>query len=160
MKKFHCLTSNVTCLVVCLQKSREDYAFFSLSFCSSSGCNNHFNGIFWLVPSGKDLRMLIGKTPSPSSRSAISIGERVGSLISNSTGAPIDTCSALAPTTLALSKRVSFGGPISIVSGSLVLTCSLFATLVAALRGTRPFFRFCGRYYVINLQYHSCCFCS
>ncbi len=68
--------------------------------------------MFWLVPSGNALRILIGKTPSSNSKSAISIGDIEASTLSSNTGAPIETCNALAPTTRARSKRVSFGGPI------------------------------------------------
>lgn len=110
-------------------------------FRSYSGKSSHLSGMFWLVPSGSARLMLIGRTPSSSSIRAMSIGERVGSLMSNSTGAPIETWSALAPTTRARSKRVSFGGPISIFSGSLVLTCSLFATFSGIFRCSRSLFR-------------------
>lgn len=112
-------------------------SFLALSFLSSSGWRSHFRGMFWLVPSGRARRILIGRTPSSSSRSAMSIGDSAGSLISSRTGAPMETWSALAPTTLALSKRVSFGGPISMLSGSLELTCSLFATFFLFLWRTR-----------------------
>src|SRR5260370_1218921 len=62
-----------------------------LSFLSSSGWRSHLRGMFWLVPSGSARRMLMGKTPSSSSINAMSIGDRVGSFRSNSTGAPIET---------------------------------------------------------------------
>src|SRR5215468_7738836 len=95
--------------------------------------------MFWLVPSGNDLLMLIGSAPSSSSKSAMSIGDIDASVESNNTGAPMDTWRALAPTTLAFSKRVSLGGPIAIVSCSLELTASLFATLFLILRGSLVF---------------------
>lgn len=59
--------------------------------------------------------MVIGNTPAASSLSAMSIGPVKLCLESMSMGAPIDICRALAPTTLAFSKRVIFGGPIVIL---------------------------------------------
>src|SRR5881396_523907 len=112
--------------------------------------------MFWLVPSGSARLMLMGKTPSSSSMRAMSIGESLGSLISNSTGAPIETWSARAPTTLARSKRVSFGGPISIFSGSLVLTASLFATFLLTFRRSAVL-ALCRCDHVVDLQDHPGC---
>ena len=63
------------------------------------------------MPSGKVLLMVIGKMPAPSSFNAMSIGLGKPSEISVSMGAPIDIWRALAPTTLAFSKRVILGGP-------------------------------------------------
>ena len=112
-------------------------SFFDLGFFSSStGWRSHFKGMFWLVPSGNDRRMLIGRTPSSSSSRATSIGDSSPCFKSSRTGAPIDIWRALAPTTLAFSKRVSFGGPISMLSGSLVIAASLVVTLVLSLRAT------------------------
>src|SRR5436309_11997655 len=116
--------------------------------------------MFWLVPSGNDLLMLIGNTPSSSSKSAISIGDIDASVASSRIGAPIDTCRALAPTTLAFSKRVSLGGPIAMVSCSLELTASLFATLVLILRGSFVVLCLSRSYYVVDLQNHPSCFSS
>ena len=55
--------------------------------------------------------MVIGSMPAPSSFNAISIGLVNPSDTSTSIGAPIEICRALAPTTLAFSKRVILGGP-------------------------------------------------
>ena len=110
-------------------------SFFDLGFFpSSAGWRSHFKGMFWLVPSGKDRRILIGRTPSSNSSRATSIGDSNPCFKSRRTGAPIDIWRALAPTTLAFSKRVSFGGPISMLSGSLVIATSLVVTLVFSLR--------------------------
>src|SRR5712692_7380061 len=113
--------------------------------------------MFWLVPSGNARRMLIGRTPSSSSSRATSIGDSSSCFRSKRTGAPIDIWRARAPTTLAFSKRVSFGGPISMLSGSLVIAASLVVTLVLSLRATLTArARLCGGDYVIDLQDHSC----
>ena len=56
--------------------------------------------------------MVIGRVPVPSSFRAICIGLERPSVISTSIGAPMDICRARAPTILAFSNRVSFGGPI------------------------------------------------
>src|SRR5205807_10115244 len=111
-----------------------------------------FHGIFWLVPSGKDRRMLIGRTPSSSSIKATSIGDSRSCLRSSSTGAPMDIWRALAPTTLAFSKRVSFGGPISMLSGSLEIATSLVVTLVLSFRTARTAgTRLCRSDHVVDL---------
>ncbi len=60
--------------------------------------------------------MVMGRTPSSSSLRAISMGSDTSSGSSVSTGAPMDIWSALAPTILALSNLVGFGGPIRISS--------------------------------------------
>src|SRR6266702_2841034 len=102
--------------------------------------------------------MLIGRTPSSSSSRATSIGESRSCFRSRRTGAPIDIWRALAPTTLAFSKRVSFGGPISMLSGSLVIAASLVVTLVLSLRAawaTSAGFRSSDN--VVDLQYHARC---
>jgi len=62
--------------------------------------------------------MVIGKMSAASSLSAMSIGPVKPCLESINMGAPIDIWSALAPTILAFSKRVIFGGPI------VILLCS------------------------------------
>src|SRR5437867_9471229 len=113
--------------------------------------------MFWLVPSGSERRMLIGRTPSSSSSRATSIGDSRSCLRSRRTGAPIDIWRARAPTTLAFSKRVSFGGPISMLSGSLVIAASLVVTLVISLRSTLTTGAgLRSGDHVIDLQYHSC----
>src|SRR5260370_22216173 len=98
--------------------------------------------------------MLIGNTPSSSSRSAMSIGDIDASVESSRIGAPIDTCRALAPTTLAFSKRVSLGGPMAMVSCSLELTASLFATLVLILRRAFLVPALSRSYHAVYLQKH------
>jgi hypothetical protein len=60
--------------------------------------------------------MVIGKIPTPSSFKAISMGLEIPSEMSISIGAPMEICRALAPTILAFSKRVTFGGPITTFS--------------------------------------------
>ena len=70
------------------------------------------------MPSGSVLLMVIGSMPAPSSFNAISIGPVGPSDTSISIGAPIEICSALAPTILAFSKRVILGGP------TVILCCS------------------------------------
>src|SRR2546427_2030716 len=102
--------------------------------------------------------MLIGRTPSSSSIKATSIGDSRSCLRSRSTGAPMDIWRALAPTTLAFSKRVSFGGPISMLSDSLEIATSLVVTLVLSFRtaltaGTR----LCCSDHIVDLQYHARC---
>jgi len=57
--------------------------------------------------------MLMGRTLSSSSIRAMSIGDLDDCDTSMRTGAPIDICRALAPTTRALSNLVSFFGPIN-----------------------------------------------
>jgi hypothetical protein len=52
--------------------------------------------------------------PALSSSNAMSIGLEEPFATSISIGAPIEICKALAPTILAFSKRVIFGGPIVI----------------------------------------------
>ena len=71
-------------------------------------------GISWNVPSGNVRLIVIGKIPDSSSLKAISIGLERLSATSMRTGAPMDICRALAPTILAFSNRVSFGGPTEI----------------------------------------------
>jgi hypothetical protein len=83
---------------------------------------NHWMGISWYVPSGSLRLMEIGKIPDSSSWIAISTGSINLACNSISIGAPIEICNARAPTILALSKRVNFGGPIRILgSGSLIV---------------------------------------
>ena len=65
--------------------------------------------------------MVIGKMFAASSLSAMSIGPVKLCLESINMGAPIDIWSALAPTILAFSKRVIFGGPIVILFCSGVI---------------------------------------
>ncbi len=72
----------------------------------------------WKVPSGRVRRMVMGKIPESNSHSAMSIG-LVFSSASTRIGAPIEICSARAPTILAFSKRVIFGGPTVIFSDIL-----------------------------------------
>ena len=72
----------------------------------------------WNVPSGKVLLIVIGKIPLSSSLSAMSIGLVSVSITSMSMGAPIDICRDLAPTILAFSNRVIFGGPTEILSSA------------------------------------------
>lgn len=142
--------------------SQSSSCFLSRAvLCSSrvSGTSSHFKGMFWLVPSGSDRRMLMGRTPSRSSTSAISIGDMVPSGSSRSTGAPIETCKALAPTTRAFSNRVSLGGPIVICSGSLKLACALSVTLVLWPGRSLAFLGLRRGYYIVDLQNHPCGFC-
>lgn len=68
--------------------------------------------------SGNVRLIVIGRIPASSSLSAMSIGPVKVCWESMSIGAPIDICRALAPTTRAFSKRVSFGGP------TVILFCS------------------------------------
>lgn len=63
------------------------------------------------MPSGNVLLIVIGKIPASSSFNAMSIGLESSSDASTSIGAPMDIWRALAPTILALSNRVSLGGP-------------------------------------------------
>ena len=70
----------------------------------------------WNVPSGSVLLIVIGKIPVSSSLKAMSIGLVSVSMTSISMGAPIEIWSDLAPTILAFSKRVIFGGPTVILS--------------------------------------------
>jgi len=65
----------------------------------------------WKVPSGKVRLIVIGRMLAPSSFNAMSIGLGKPPEISTSMGAPMDIWRALAPTILAFSKRVIFGGP-------------------------------------------------
>src|SRR5438094_1832152 len=66
-------------------------SFFVLGFFSScTGWRRHFKGIFWLVPSATDRRMLIGRTPSSSSSRATSIGGSSSCFQSLRAGAAID----------------------------------------------------------------------
>src|SRR5437879_12917814 len=90
----------------------------------------------------------------------MSIGDIVPSGSSSSTGAPIETCKALAPTTRAFSNRVSLGGPIVICSGSLKLACALSLTLVLWPGRALAFFGLRRGYYLVARQYHPCRFCS
>lgn len=84
---------------------------------------SHLSGISWNVPSGNVLRIVIGRMPISSSFRAISIGlfspvppaERFSSS-GRRIGAPIEICRDLAPTILAFSNRVIFGGPTSTFS--------------------------------------------
>jgi len=68
----------------------------------------------WKVPSGNVLLIVMGSKPKLSSFIAMSIGLDTPSEVSTRIGAPIEICRALAPTILAFSKRVIFGGPIEI----------------------------------------------
>ena len=68
------------------------------------------------MPSGSFLLIVIGRIPVSSSLRAMSIGLVSVSMTSISMGAPIEICSDLAPTILAFSKRVIFGGPTVILS--------------------------------------------
>ena len=100
-------------------------------------------GMFRLVPSGRDLRMLIGRTPAWSSSSPNSIGDLISVGTSSSNGAPIDIWRALAPTILARSNRVSFLGPIRATVAFLELGFSFFfGTVFGPLgRSSAPFLR-------------------
>lgn len=70
----------------------------------------------WNVPSGSFLLIVIGRMLESNSFKAMLIGLEPPSDTSTSMGAPMDICRALAPTTLAFSKRVIFGGPIVILA--------------------------------------------
>ena len=112
---------------------------------------------FSLQPSGSFLRILIGRTFSSSSIMAISIGDLASGILSR-VGAPIAICRALAPTILALSKRVIFGGPTQIFLSSLVML-ELSSTFRShATWGTlwRHWWalRFAGRNYVVDFKNH------
>jgi hypothetical protein len=72
----------------------------------------------WNAPSGSVLLIVMGKIPAPSSFIAMSIGPVKPSETSTSIGAPMEIWRALAPTILAFSKRVIFGGPMEIFSFS------------------------------------------
>ena len=63
----------------------------------------------------------MGRAFSRSSITAMSMGSETLSGRGASMGAPSETCSALAPTILALSKRVSFGGPIRLSLLKLII---------------------------------------
>ena len=76
-----------------------------------AGTRSHFRGISWNVPSGNVLLMVIGSMFISSSFSAMPIGLESPSVSSTSMGAPMEIWRALAPTTLAFSNRVIFGGP-------------------------------------------------
>ena len=69
--------------------------------------------------------MVIGSTPSFSSAKAMSNGSLTRGGSSMSIGAPNESWSALAPTILTLSKRVSFGGPIWTLSDKQTLQFNL-----------------------------------
>lgn len=105
--------------------------------------------MFLLVPSGKVLLMFIGSTRWSSSRRAISIGDSDPLGISISIGAPIAIWRALAPTTLAFSKRVSFLGPIISEVNSLELSGPFFRTLFQPLWRRFLFLRLRGRHQVV-----------
>lgn len=80
---------------------------------------SHFNGISWKVPSGNVLLIVMGRIPLSNSFNAMSMGlVKVVPSTSTSIGALMDIWSALAPTILAFSNRVIFGGPIVIFSCS------------------------------------------
>jgi len=64
------------------------------------------------VPSGSFLRMVIGRKPFSSSSFAMSMGWLTFSGVSIRMGAPKLIWRALAPMILALSNRVSIGGPV------------------------------------------------
>ena len=88
----------------------------------------------WKVPSGSVLRIVIGSMPASSSFMAMSMGF-VFSAASTKIGAPIEICSALAPTILAFSKRVIFGGP------TMIFWLDVFSTLRLDIHPCRPFHR-------------------
>jgi hypothetical protein len=77
--------------------------------------SNHLSGMSWNVPSGNVRLMVIGKIAMPISFSAMSIGLETAASASTRIGAPMLICKARAPTILAFSNRVTFGGPTSIV---------------------------------------------
>ena len=81
---------------------------------------SHFRGMSWNSSFGNVLRMVIGRIPDSSSKSAISIGPAREFGGSTKSGAPIAICRALAPTIRARSKRVTFGGPIETSFFSIV----------------------------------------
>ena len=66
----------------------------------------------WYVPSGSVLLIVMGSMLIDSSFRAMSMGLEIPSERSTSIGAPMEIWRALAPTILAFSKRVIFGGPI------------------------------------------------
>jgi len=72
---------------------------------------SHFSGISWKVPSGNVLLMVMGRMPASSSCNAMSIGLVKPPSTPTSMGAPMEIWSALAPTILAFSNLVIFGGP-------------------------------------------------
>jgi len=75
----------------------------------------------WNDPSGSVRLIANGNTFSLSSTTAISIGSTAESGSGASIGAPSESCRDLAPTILALSKRVSFGGPINAFFTKLII---------------------------------------
>ena len=68
----------------------------------------------WKTPFGNDLLIEIGSDALASSDIACVIGSLVASSKEMNDGAPIPNCRERAPMILALSKRVSFAGPIVI----------------------------------------------
>ena len=71
-------------------------------------------GMSWYVtPSGRVRRIVIGSMPRFSSSIAMSMGLEGATEASIRIGAPMAIWSALAPTIRAFSNRVSLGGPIN-----------------------------------------------
>jgi len=74
---------------------------------------SQFMGMSWYVtPSGRVRRIVIGKTPRFSSSMAMSMGLERSLVGCIKIGAPMAICRALAPTIRAFSNRVSLEGPI------------------------------------------------
>jgi hypothetical protein len=87
---------------------------------------NTSSGISSYCPSGSVLRMLMGRTFAASSATAMSMGLWMLGDTRMNGGAPSASWSDLAPMILALSKRVSCGGPIKIRKVSLFSCSAVF----------------------------------
>jgi len=98
-------------------------------------------GISCVIPFGSDLLIEIGRASSSSSIIAVPIGPLYGPSMGMKAGAPIAIWRDLAPTIRALSKRVSFGGPILISNSARDGCLAFFTVFVGDIRGPRGWLR-------------------